>query len=63
MDIERIKQTLELIISRAENPLYNPLETGFRHSPLSVQETIKRYKEFSEEVFVDCNAILRDINS
>jgi hypothetical protein len=28
-----------------ENPTYNPLEVGFRHSPLTKDEIIQRYKD------------------
>jgi hypothetical protein len=28
-----------------ENPIYNSLEVGFRHSPLSKDEIIQRYKQ------------------
>ena len=44
----RIKQLigdLENIISLTDEPLYNPLEVGFRHSPLSPAEQIERLKE------------------
>lgn len=41
-----------------ENPTYNSLEAGFRHTPLSKDEIIERYRE-------ECNmtreAILRVI--
>lgn len=33
----------EDIASLTENPLYNPLEVGFRHSPLSPKEREERY--------------------
>lgn len=62
MNIESIKATLEIMRERAKNPLYNPLETGFRHSKLSIPETIGRYKEFCQEVDVDCEAILKEMD-
>ena len=44
----RIKQLigdLENIISLTDEPLYNPLEAGFRHSPLSPKEQVERLKD------------------
>ena len=35
---------LEFWASCLENPTYNSLEVGFRHSPLSNDEIIQRYK-------------------
>lgn len=61
MDLERIKITLDMMAERAKSPLSNPLEVGFRHSPLSNAEMLKRYKEFSEEILVDCETILKEI--
>jgi hypothetical protein len=61
MDLQKIKLTLEMMMSSAENPLYNPLETGFRHRPLSYPEQVRRYKMFSEEVYADCQAILKEL--
>jgi hypothetical protein len=36
---------LEFWASCLENPTYNSLEVGFRHSPLSKDEIIERYKQ------------------
>lgn len=36
---------LEFWASCLENPTYNSLEVGFRHSPLSNDEIIQRYKQ------------------
>lgn len=41
-----------------ENPTYNSLEVGFRHSPLSKDEIIDRYKQ---ECYATRHAILRVI--
>jgi hypothetical protein len=47
---------LEYWASCLENPTYNPLETGFRHTPLSKDEIIQRYKD---ECNMTRHAILR----
>lgn len=36
---------LEYWASCLENPTYNSLEVGFRHSPLTKDEIIQRYKD------------------
>jgi hypothetical protein len=36
---------LECWAEYLENPTYNSLEVGFRHSPLSKDEIIQRYKQ------------------
>jgi hypothetical protein len=36
---------LEFWASCLENPTYNSLEVGFRHSPLTKDEIINRYKQ------------------
>lgn len=36
---------LEFWASCLENPTYDSLEVGFRHSPLSKDEIIQRYKQ------------------
>ena len=41
-----------------ENPTYNSLEVGFRHSPLSKDEIIQRYKD---ECHMTRHAILKVI--
>jgi hypothetical protein len=41
-----------------ENPTYNSLEVGFRHTPLSKDEIIQRYRE---ECAMTRHAILRVI--
>lgn len=41
---------LENIINLTDNPLSNPLEVGFRHSPLSPKEQIDRLKDVCAHV-------------
>lgn len=56
MTKEDLLVNLEFWADCLENPTYNSLEVGFRHSPLSKDEIIQRYKD-------ECNmtriAILR----
>ena len=47
---------LEFWASSLENPTYNSLEVGFRHTPLSKDEIIQRYKD---ECNMTRHAILR----
>jgi hypothetical protein len=49
---------LEYWSSCLENPTYNSLEVGFRHSPLTKDEIIQRYKD---ECHMTRHAILRVI--
>jgi hypothetical protein len=49
---------LEFWASCLENPTYNSLEVGFRHSPLSKDEIIQRYKD---ECHMTRHAIMRVI--
>lgn len=54
----RIKQLvgdLENIVSLTDDPLYDQLEVGFRHSPLSLKEQVDRLKD----LFVQVNACAR----
>lgn len=39
---------LEFWANCLENPTYNSLEVGFRHTPLTKDEIIQRYKEECE---------------
>jgi hypothetical protein len=41
---EEEKDYIKYILSYLEQPLYNSLEVGFRHSPLTNKEIIERYK-------------------
>jgi hypothetical protein len=47
---------LEFWASCLDNPTYNRLEVGFRHSPLTKDEIINRYKQ---ECDMTRNAILQ----
>lgn len=47
---DNIIPTLEMILDMAQNPLYNSLEVGFRHSPLSLPEKIQRYQDVMEYI-------------
>jgi hypothetical protein len=49
---------LEFWADCLENPTYNSLEVGFRHTPLSKDEIIQRYRE---ECAMTRAAILRVI--
>lgn len=56
MTEEELLVNLEYWASCLENPTYNSLEVGFRHSPLSKDEIIQRYKD---ECNITRHAILR----
>lgn len=58
MTKEDLLINLEFWASCLENPTYNSLEVGFRHSPLSPGEIIQRYKD---ECHMTRHAILRVI--
>ena len=45
MTREELINNLEFWASSLENPTYNTLESGFRHTPLSKDEIIQRYKQ------------------
>ena len=45
MTNEQLLHTLQYWADCLENPTYDPLEVGFRHSPLSKDEIIHRYKD------------------
>jgi hypothetical protein len=53
---EDLLVNLEFWASSLENPTYNSLEVGFRHSPLSPNEMTQRYKD---ECNMTRHAILR----
>jgi hypothetical protein len=55
---EELLVNLEFWASCLENPTYNSLEVGFRHTPLSKDEIIQRYRE---ECAMTRAAILRVI--
>lgn len=56
MTKEDLLINLEFWASCLENPTYNSLEVGFRHTPLSKDEIIQRYKD---ECNMTRHAILR----
>ena len=58
MTREDLLVNLEFWASCLENPTYNSLEVGFRHSPLTKDEIIQRYKD---ECYMTRHAILRVI--
>lgn len=58
MTKEDLLINLEFWASCLENPTYNSLEVGFRHSPLSKDEIIDRCKQ---ECHMTRHAILRVI--
>lgn len=56
MKLDDLIVNLEFWASCLENPTYNSLEVGFRHSPLTKDEIIQRSKE---ECHMTRHAILR----
>jgi hypothetical protein len=56
MTQEDLMINLEYWASCLENPTYNSLEVGFRHTPLTKDEIIQRYKD---ECHMTRYAILR----
>lgn len=58
MKLSDLVVNLEYWAECLENPTYNPLEVGFRHSPLSKDEIIQRYKD---ECHMTRHAILKVI--
>ena len=56
MTKEELLINLEFWAGCLENPTYNSLEVGFRHTPLSKDEIIQRYKQ---ECNMTRHAILR----
>lgn len=49
-NIKLIKDYIEMSIDITSKPLYNSLEVGFRHSPLTDKEKLVRYQESFEIV-------------
>lgn len=56
MTKEDLLINLEFWANCLENPTYNSLEVGFRHTPLTKDEIIQRYKD---ECNMTRHAILR----
>jgi hypothetical protein len=53
---------IELALEYAERPLYNPLETGFRHRPLTVKERLERYESACAFIAQDLRSALAEID-
>lgn len=45
LSTEQLIANLEIIEDISRAPLYNSLEVGFRHSPLTTKEQLERYAE------------------
>lgn len=58
MTKQELLVNLNFCVDCLENPLYDSLEVGFRHSPLTKDEMIQRYKE---ECYITRNLIMRVI--
>ena len=54
----RLRVECEFIASATASPLINPLETGFRHSPLSPRERETRYMEACALAYQSARAAL-----
>ena len=54
---------LECWAEYLENPTYNSLEVGFRHSPLSKDEIIQRYKEECDSVIDSIRKVIEIIQN
>lgn len=61
MSYNNILHTVDYLLERANNPLYNPLEAGFRHSPLSLKEKLERYEDFVMEVSSGLQHIMKNL--
>jgi hypothetical protein len=62
MDLQLIKAYVENSIDITSKPLYNSLEVGFRHHPLSDKEKLERYKESFEIVDQYLMALWKELN-
>lgn len=58
MTKQELLVNLNFCVDCLGNPLYDSLEVGFRHSPLTKDEMIQRYKE---ECYITRNLIMRVI--
>lgn len=56
MKLNDLIASLEYIAENLENPTYNSLDVGFRHSPLTKDEIIERYKH---ECYCTHNDVLK----
>lgn len=63
LSTEQLIANLEIIENISRAPLYNSLEVGFRHSPLTTNEQLERYAESCRvinEFVVDLIKIIRN---
>lgn len=49
MNVEKMEILLNIAIDIISRPLYNHLEVGFRHHPLTDKEKIERYQQSCDE--------------
>jgi hypothetical protein len=45
MKLDHLLDNLEILAENLKDPTHNPLETGFRHSPLTTAEIIQRFNQ------------------
>ena len=45
MNTNELRMHLEVIEEISRTPLYNSLEVGFRHNPLTTKEQLERYAD------------------
>ena len=57
--VEQIQVQVQSAHSFADRPLYNSLETGFRHTPLTPKEREQRYQESCRFAAQDSQEALR----
>ena len=62
-EIRRLRCVMETCFEMADRPLYNGLEVGFRHHPLSVREQIQRYAETCQFIAHDLRTALKGAQS
>lgn len=63
MNKEKLLANLEYWRDCLENPAYNSLEVGFRHSPLSKDEIIERYAQECQHVRESILRVIKDIEN
>ena len=61
MDKELILSYLEMIEDLSRLPLYNPLEVGQRHSPLTTKEQLDRYANTCATINHFVQIMIKDI--
>ena len=57
----KLLATLEMIAAVAESPVSNPLEVGFRHSPLSPKEIQDRQRDSFEYIAAMARELIREM--